>query len=79
MIHDAKVEVTCDNDGCPGNVSIELDPDYRNVAGHCEHYDSINDEIEEKLVKDHGWVVRNETHHGWIVRDGRHFCNPGCS
>lgn len=69
MIHDAKVEVTCDNDGCQESVFVELEWVYFTRDESSGHYEVRDFKIEEKLVKDHGWVVHDE----------KHFCDPGCA
>ena len=62
MIHDAQVEVTCDEKdaGCTENEYVQLEY----FPGH--GYDATDQQIEEILVK-----------RGWIVRDGKHYCSEG--
>jgi len=68
MIHDATVEVTCDND-CGESVHVDLDWVYRSYDGNSGYYDQDEAKTVRKLVDDHDWVVR----------DGKHFCSPECA
>lgn len=68
MIHDAKVEVTCD--GCHTE-SVQVEPEYvyANLSGAGGHYDCRDSEINRKL----------EDTHKWVVRDGCQYCCPECT
>lgn len=63
MIHDAKVEVTCDHDGCTDNVFIEPDYVYRTMSENSGYYDTSDKAIHEKLEAE-----------GWFVQDDKTFC-----
>lgn len=63
MIHDAKVEVTCDGKGCGESIEIEPEYVYRNYSGSSGYYDTSDDAIERKLERE-----------GWTVLDGQHYC-----
>jgi len=67
MIHDAKVEVTCDSRNCYGSEDIDLEYKYNNYSGDSGYYDSNESDIEDKL-KDLDWVVKS----------GKHFCCKDC-
>jgi len=47
MIHDAQVEVTCDEEDCNESVYV---------------YNGSDREIEKSLVQDHGWIVEDGKH-----------------
>ena len=68
MIHDATVEVTCDND-CGESVYVDLEWVYQTRVENSGHYDHNEAKTVRKLVDDHDWVVR----------DGKHFCSPECA
>lgn len=63
MIHDARVEVTCDGKGCTESIEIQPDFVYRSVSGASGYYDCSDSAIEEKLPAE-----------GWTAADGKHFC-----
>ena len=68
MIHDAKVEVTCDGERCTESILIDLPYVYTSLSGSGGHYDSKKETINE--------AVRRE---GWIVTyGGNHYCQ-GCT
>ena len=62
MIHDAKVEVTCDG-GCGD--SIEIQPQFvcPTYSGNNGYYDTSDSAIEKHLLAE-----------DWTVQDGMHFC-----
>lgn len=64
MIHDATVEVTCDNDNgnCWENLYISIPAGVRNT------YIAEDSQIENEVQKQ-----------GWIVKDGKHFCSKSCA
>lgn len=62
MIHDAQVEVSCDNwNNCTNSVFLPCD---WNVHG----YDLEDSKAERLLQEDQGWIVLN----------GKHFCCEEC-
>lgn len=62
MIHDAEVEVSCDNyENCTSNV-------YLPCTWYVHGYRLDDSEAEQKLINDHGW----------IVEDGKHYCSEKC-
>jgi hypothetical protein len=63
VIHDARVEVTCDGDGCAVGIEIEPEFCYRDYSGRNGYYDTSDAAIERKLE-----------HEGWFVQDGKHYC-----
>lgn len=69
MIHDAIVEVTCDRSGCVESVFVGLEWVYRTMNESSGYYNANDSDIEERLVEDHDW----------LVRDGKHFCTPECA
>lgn len=56
MIHDATVEVTCDQDGCHENVILEPEYVFSDYSGNNGHYDT-RDRSLFKLLKAEGWGV----------------------
>lgn len=68
MIHDAKVEVTCDGERCRSSVDVDLHMVYPDLSGRGGRYDHDDVKVEKSLVA-------NE---GWIVIEGKHFCCPEC-
>ena len=56
MIHDAKVEVTCDARWCNSFEYIDLEWKYTDYSGNNGYYDSNENDIEAKLL-DLDWVV----------------------
>jgi hypothetical protein len=64
MIHDAKVQVTCDGKFCRSNLEISPDVVYSNYSGKNGSYNTSDEAIEEKVVEQ-----------GWLVKDGKHFCD----
>lgn len=72
MIHDATVEVTCDNPRCRESVRIELPFNYPDYSGKGGRYDH-RPHVVEKLLKNEGWtVVKVEG-----AEEGKHYCE-GC-
>jgi hypothetical protein len=63
MIHDAKVEVTCDGDKCMESIIVEPPFVYRGYSGDSGYYDCSDDAIEKLVIAG-----------GWTVEDGQHFC-----
>lgn len=59
MIHDAKVEVTCDGERCTENVFLEPEYVYQSYNGGGGHYDT-RDKSLFKLLVDEGWTVTDE-------------------
>lgn len=74
MIHDATVEVTCDNAQCSETVMVELEYVYQTYSGSSGYYDSSESKIEFELKSYHGWVVAEDGAEG-----SRHFCCSECS
>lgn len=73
MIHDAMVEVTCDNQGvkgfCKSSVMVELDFAHNDYSGDSGQYDHSDKKIERRLISSHEW----------IVKDGKHYCCQACA
>lgn len=69
MIHDASVEVTCDNERCKESAYVELHMVYLNNNPNGGVYDHRDKAIERDLKRDHEW----------IVKDGKHFCSEECA
>ena len=65
MIHDAKVEVTCDSEGCSQSVVVDLDYVYESYSDRSGRYDDNDASIEESLISKHDWTVS----------DGKHYCD----
>lgn len=63
MIHDATVEVTCDD--CGDSTYVEPKYVYTNYSGNNGHYDTDDESIEEILEKEHDF----------LIKDGNHYCN----
>ena len=55
MIHDAKVEVTCDGD-CGESLVIEPEYKYMSYSGAGGHYD-CSDKALNKTIEKEGWNV----------------------
>jgi hypothetical protein len=74
MIHDAKVEVTCDGKGCRENLFIQLEPFYPTYSGRGGRYDH-DDRKTNRGVQAEGWRVGDDgsTHYCWAcaAREGR--------
>lgn len=62
MIHDAKVEVTCDGD-CGECLEVEPEYKYTNYSGGGGHYDCSDDALNEKVERE-----------GWTVDEDKHYC-----
>ena len=62
MIHDARMEVTCDHSGCEGYIYIYADYNDNNGC-----YDTGDLALNE-LIKKEGWLVK------WTVNSYRHYC-----
>jgi len=69
MIHDAKVEVTCDRDSCWSSVYVYLPFVYPDLSGRNGHYDHSDKTVEKRLSNIDEWVVK----------DGWHFCSEECA
>jgi hypothetical protein len=67
MIHDAKVEVTCDGEKCRESVTVSPHFMHRDYSGKNGFYDCSDDAIEELLGLE-----------GWTTDGEEHFC-PSCS
>ena len=67
MIHDAKVEVTCDARNCYSSQEIDLEYKYTSYSGRSGYYDCDESEIEKEL-KSLDWVIAGE----------HHFCCQDC-
>lgn len=63
MIHDARVEITCDGENCHESIMVQPDYVYTSQSGAGGHYDCRESAIEKKLLRE-----------GWGVRDGKHYC-----
>lgn len=63
MIHDAKIEVTCDGEHCRESIEIQPDYVYRDRSAASGHYETRDSFIETKISEE-----------GWTVKDGKHFC-----
>lgn len=63
MIHDAKVEVTCDGEKCRESIEVQPDYTYPNYSGKGGSYDTSDSAIERKIEEE-----------GWEVVDGKHYC-----
>lgn len=62
MIHDAEIEISCDNhNNCTSSVRL---PCTWSVGGY-----DLKDEKAEQML---------ESEHGWIVVDGSHYCCEWC-
>lgn len=66
MIHDAKVEVTCDGEHCMESIEVEPEFVYPDYSGKNGYYNT-KDSALEKLIEQAEWQVK----------DGKHFCE-GC-
>lgn len=67
MIHDARIEVTCD--GCNGaGVEYDVPYTYMSLNGGGGAYRADDEKIEEWLVDECDW----------IVKDGKHYCCESC-
>lgn len=71
MIHDAKIEVTCDGNAgmCRSNEFYEPPYVYSTYSGKDGRYDDDDKKIETWLVDECSW----------IVRDGKHYCCEECA
>lgn len=70
MIHDAKVEVTCDNPNfCRESVEVDLPYVYGGIMHTDGRYDFDKKAIHKTL----------EREHDWIVIFGKHFCSDSCA
>lgn len=67
MIHDARVEVTCDCDGCFESIHVDLRYVYNSMSGLSGQYDFDEEAINKSVSKE-----------GWKVVDGKHYCE-GCA
>jgi len=64
MIHDAIVQVSCDGNGCAEIAEVQPEFVYPDYSGKNGYYDTRDEKIESKLVREYGWTVK----------DGKHFC-----
>ncbi len=71
-IHDARVPVTCDSEGCHEEIDVEPEFTYPDRSGTGGSYDTRNESIEE-LVRAEGWNVLEDGEEGH-----RHYCE-GCA
>ena len=62
MIHDARVEVTCDAEGCWESVDVEPRFVYQDFSGENGHYDTRDESIKRLLTDKHGWKVEGGKH-----------------
>lgn len=69
MIHDAKIEVTCDGKGCTSSELYDMPYVYRTMSESSGYYDYDEDDIAD-------WL-RDEC--DWIVRDDKHYCCEECA
>lgn len=63
MIHDPKIEVTCDGEGCGESIEIQPDYKYLDYSGKNGFYDCSDTAIIKQLERD-----------GWTEKDGKTFC-----
>ena len=68
MIHDAKVEVTCDGSCCHESVEILPPYVYRDYSGTNGYYDTSDRAIVKEL-----------TNEGWFIQDDKHYCCAECA
>jgi hypothetical protein len=66
-IHDPRIEVTCDGEGCRESIEVIPDYKYRSMASSSGFYDCSDSAIEDKL-----------TDEGWLVENGKYFCGENC-
>ena len=66
MIHDAKIEITCD--GCTsGFIEYDMPWKHSDYTGNNGYYDPNENDIESFLESEE-----------WIVDSGKHFCCKDC-
>jgi len=70
MIHDAKVEVTCDREGCWASTEVELSYVYGGAMHAAGKYDDSDKAILES-VKKQDWIVDEET--------SKQYCSEYCA
>ena len=63
MIHDAKIEVTCDNSECGDYIIISPPYVYTDYSGDNGHYDTDDSTLNE-LIESEGWLAM-ETEDGY--------------
>jgi len=68
VIHDPKIEITCDGKNCNEYVEYEMPWVYHTYSGDSGHYGSNEADTESFLVGEE-----------WIVKDKKHFCHEGCA
>ena len=73
MIHDAKVGVTCDHEGCRSSDYVELEWVYTDYSGNSGYYNS-DEEAVEKTLKELDWVMYPKG----VSRENYHFCCDAC-
>jgi hypothetical protein len=71
MIHDAKVEVSCDGDGCLESIEIGLPFRFPNYSGKGGRYDHRAEAV-HPLIRKEGWRVTGDDD------DAEHLC-PECA
>ena len=67
MIHDPKIEVTCDGEGCVAITEVEPKYVYGTVFGSGGQYDCSEQAVEKAILLDN-----------WTIVNGKHFCE-NCS
>jgi hypothetical protein len=67
MIHDARMEVTCDHLECEDFISISPPYVYTDFNGDNGYYDTGDSTLNE-LIEKEGWLVK------WTVNSYRHYC-----
>ena len=63
MIHDVRVEVTCDGENCREYIEVALNYVYSDYSGVNGHYDNSEDSINAEIERD-----------GWMVNEDKHYC-----
>jgi len=67
MIHDAKIEITCDGNCCSESIEYDMPFVFSDYSGESGHYASNDADIETFLNDD-----------DWIVDGDKHFCCEEC-
>ena len=68
MIHDARIEVTCDGRRCAEAIDVYPHYVYFDYSGKSGKYEDSDEVIEELIEKEE-----------WIVKDGKHYCCKECA
>ena len=63
MIHDAKIEVTCDGESCREFLEVTLNYVHTDYTGENGHYDDSDDTIKAGMERA-----------GWAAREDKHYC-----